>query len=215
MNQGKKQKVEEFYLKDILAFLMDSKKNILKSSLVCLIIGTIYYITLPKMYEASAIIKLLNAENETIEPLETLSEQIKLPNYFSKAALQVCNFGGNSGEFANSPDKFKTLINKKTNWLTVKTMAQSKNEASACLTGLIAEIKNDLTKKSNLLIEAKKIRLHKLNQKIQAIEEISNLSISTKEINKKVGGYLYYENINPFSSLGIEYSNLHLQKIKL
>ena len=49
---------DEISLIDVLLFLKASVGNIVKSTLVCVLAGSAYYFSIPKMYEASADIEM-------------------------------------------------------------------------------------------------------------------------------------------------------------
>ena len=88
MNQQEQLKDDdEISLIDILLFLKASGGNIVKSTLICLLAGGVYYFTVPKMYEATATIEMATVADQPVEAPAVLLEKMKLPLYFSPARL--------------------------------------------------------------------------------------------------------------------------------
>lgn len=92
MNQQEQLKVDddEISLIDILLFLKASGGNIVKSTLICLLSGGVYYFSVPKMYEASATIEMATVAGEPVKSPAVLLEKMKLPLYYSSIIHQTC-----------------------------------------------------------------------------------------------------------------------------
>lgn len=105
---------DEISLIEVLLFLKASGGNIVKSTLVCLLVGGTYYFSVPKMYEASAAIEMTKVAGEPVEAVAVLLEKMKLPLYFSNATLQACGLDGGGSTQVNFVKKIKTSINKTT-----------------------------------------------------------------------------------------------------
>ena len=113
MNQQEQLKDDdEISLIDILLFLKASGGNIVKSTLVCLLAGGVYYFSVPKMYEASASFEVAKVAGEPVENPAVLLEKMKLPLYFLPVTLQACGSDGGLGSQAKFVDKIKPSVNK-------------------------------------------------------------------------------------------------------
>ena len=133
---------DEISLIDILLFLKASGGNIVKSTLICLLSGGIYYFSVPKMYEASATIEMAVVAGEPVEGPAVLLEKMRLPLYFSPATLQACGSDGGLGSQAKFVDKIKPTLNNSAPMVSFVTQATSTQEAKACLSAAIAEVSN-------------------------------------------------------------------------
>jgi hypothetical protein len=80
--------------------------------LACLEAGGAYYLSVPKMYEASATIEMATVAGEPFETPAVFLEKMKLPTYFSPATLQVSGSDVGLNSQANFADKIKPSINK-------------------------------------------------------------------------------------------------------
>ena len=72
---------DEISLAGILLFLHASFSNVVKSFVVCLFAGGIYYFSTPNMYEASASIEMATVAGESGGTPALLFEKRKVPLY--------------------------------------------------------------------------------------------------------------------------------------
>ena len=173
MNQQEQLKDDdEISLIDILLFLKASGGNIVKSTLICLLSGGVYYFFVPKMYEASATIEMATVAGEPVESPAVLLEKMKLPLYFSPATLQACGSDGGLSSQAKFVDKIKPSINKSAPMVSFVTQAPSTQEAKACLSAAIAEVSNNQDAIAKPLLQQKKQKLQQLSEQLKLTEEI-------------------------------------------
>ncbi len=174
MNQQEQLQAEddEISLIDILLFLKASGGNIVKSTLICLLAGGVYYFSVPKMYEASATIEMARVAGEPVESPAVLLEKMKLPLYFSPATLQACGSDGGLSSQAKFVDKIKPSINKSAPMVSFVTQAPSTQEAKACLSAAIAEVSNNQDAIAKPLLQQKKQKLQQLSEQLKLTEEI-------------------------------------------
>ena len=173
MNQQEQLKDDdEISLIDILLFLKASGGNIVKSTLICLLSGGVYYFSVPKMYEASATIEVATVAGEPVESPAVLLEKMKLPLYFSPATLQACGSDGGLSSQAKFVDKIKPSINKSAPMVSFVTQAPSTQEAKACLSAAIAEVSNNQDAIAKPLLQQKKQKLQQLSEQLKLTEEI-------------------------------------------
>ena len=163
---------DEISLIDILLFLKASGGNIVKSTLICLLSGGVYYFFVPKMYEASATIEMATVAGEPVESPAVLLEKMKLPLYFSPATLQACGSDGGLSSQAKFVDKIKPSINKSAPMVSFVTQAPSTQEAKACLSAAIAEVSNNQDAIAKPLLQQKKQKLQQLSEQLKLTEEI-------------------------------------------
>jgi len=163
---------DDISLIDILLFLQASFSNVVKSSVVCLFAGGIYYFSVPKMFEASATIEMAKVAGELVETPAVLLEKMKLPMYFSPATLQACGTDGGLSSQAKFVDKIKPNINKSAPMVSFVTQAPSSQEAKACLDAAIADVSRRQDDIANPLIKQKKQKLNQLREQLKITEEI-------------------------------------------
>ena len=176
MNQQEQLKDDdEISLIDILLFLKASGGNIVKSTLICLLAGGVYYFSVPKMYEATATIEMATVAGEPVESPAVLLEKMKLPLYFSPATLQACGSDGGLSSQAKFVDKIKPSINNSAPMVSFVTQAPSTQEAKACLNAAIAEVANYQDAIAKPLLELKKQKLQELSKQLKLSEEITKL----------------------------------------
>jgi hypothetical protein len=167
---------------DILLFLKASGGNVVKSTLVCLLVGGVYYFYAPKMYEASAVFGMATVAGEMVETPAVLLEKMKVPLYFSPATLQVCGSDGGLISRANFVNKIKPSLNMTTQFITIVAQSPSKEEAKACLDSVIAEITSYHDAIAEPLLRLKKQKLQQLSERLKFIEESSKAFLAIKNI---------------------------------
>ena len=163
---------DEISLIDILLFLQASFSNVVKSLVVCLFAGGIYYFSIPKMYEASAAIEMATVAGEPVETPARLLEKMKLPLYFSPATLQACGSDGGLNSQAKFVDKIKPSINKSAPMVSFVTQAPSSQEAKACLDAAIADVSSQQDAIAIPLLDHKKQKLNQLGEQLKIAEEM-------------------------------------------
>jgi hypothetical protein len=184
MNQQEQLKDDdEISLIEILLFLKASGSNIVKSSLICLLSGGVYYFSVPKMYEASATIEMATVAGEPVETPTVLLEKMKLPLYFSPVTLQACGTYGELSSKAKFVDKIKPNVNKLVPILSFVTQAPSSQEAKACLNAVIADVSNKQAAIANPFIDQKKQKLNQLIEQLKIAEEIGK-SLTSPRIDR-------------------------------
>jgi hypothetical protein len=174
MNTQEPSKAEddEISLIDIILFLQASFSNIVKSLVVCLLAGGIYYFSIPKMYEASAAFEMATVAGEPVETPAALLEKMKLPLYFSPATLQACGTDSELNSRSKFVDKIKPNINKSAPMVSFVTEAPSSQEAKACLNAAIADVSSKQDAIVNPFIQMKKQKLNQLSEQLKTAEEI-------------------------------------------
>jgi len=171
---------DDVSLIDILLFLKASGGNIVKSTLVSLLAGGVYYFFVPKMYEALASIEMATFAGEPVETPVVLLEKMKLPLYFSPATLQACGSDGGFSSQAKFVDKIKPTINKSAPMVSFVTQAPSTQEAKACLNAVIAEVSNNQDAIAKTLLQQKKLKLQQLSEQLKLTEEIGKTITAPK-----------------------------------
>ena len=175
---------DEISLIDILLFLKASGRNVLISTIVCLLIGVAYYFAVPKIYEATATIQMAIVAGEVVETPAVLLEKIKLPLFFSSSALQACGSDGDLSSHTKFADKLKPAINKSAPLISLSAQARSTQEARACLDAVISEIQKSQNDLAKPVIEQKKQKLAQLSDQLKAAEEMAESFPITKANNK-------------------------------
>ena len=175
---------DEISLIDILLFLKASGGNIVKSTLICLLSGGIYYFSVPKMYEASATIEMARVAGEQVESPAVLLEKLKLPLYFSLATLQACGADGGLSSEAKFVDKIKPSINKSAPMVSFVSKAPSTQEAKACLSAAIADVSNNQDAIVKPLLQQKKQEIQQLSEQLKRLEEIKKIFFEPKGNNE-------------------------------
>jgi hypothetical protein len=171
---------DEISLIDILLFLKASGRNVLISTIGCLLVGVAYYFAVPKMYEATATIQMAIVAGEMVETPAILVEKIKLPLFFSSAALQACGSDGDLSSHTKFADKLKPAINKSAPLISLSAQARSTQEARACLDAVISEIQKSQNDLAKPVIEQKKQKLALLSDQLKAAEEMAKSFPTTK-----------------------------------
>jgi hypothetical protein len=198
---------------DVLLFLKASVGNIVKSTLVCVLAGSAYYFSIPKMYEASATFEMATVAGKPVESPVVLLEKMKLSLYFSPATLQACGLGYDPNSRANLVDKIKPTVNKSAPMVSFVTQALSTQEAKACLNSAIADVSNNQEAIAKPLILQKKQKLQQLSERVKFIEEIGKTSNLPKGLNNET--YAQFFALNSFLSTIVanatEISALRLQ----
>jgi LPS O-antigen subunit length determinant protein (WzzB/FepE family) len=227
MNQHEQLQAQDDYeisLIDIFLFLKASGGNIVKSTLVSLLAGGVYYFSVPKTYEASATIEMARVAGEPVESPVVLIEKMKLPLYFSPATLQACGSDSGLNSRAKFDDKFKPNINKSVPMVSFVTVAPSSQEAKACLNAAIADVSSKQDAIANPLIEMKKQKLNQLSEQLKTAEEIGK-SLTSPKIDRTLTDTqvtvnhllvtLRKLNINEINDLQSEISSLKFDLIEL
>jgi hypothetical protein len=176
---------DEISLIDILLFLQASFSNVVKSLVVCLFAGGIYYFSIPKMFEASATIEMAKVAGELIETPADLLEKMKLPLYFSPATLQACGTDSGLISQAKFVDKIKPTINKSAPMVTFVTQAPSSQEAKACLNAVIVDVSSNQDAIASPLLGRKKQKLNELSNILKIDEDIVN-NLSRYRFNNNI-----------------------------
>ena len=199
------QKIEddEISLIDILLFLKASVRNVITSSIVCLLIGSAYYFAMPKMYEATATIQMAIVAGEVVETPAVLLEKIKLPLFFSATALQACGSDGDLSSHTKFADKLKPAINKSAPLISLSAQARSTQEARACLGAVISEIQKSQNDLAKPVLEQKKQKLAQLSDQLKAAEEMAKSFPTTKANNNATDAQFSARTLVMSSNLGI------------
>lgn len=199
--QSQQQIEDEISLIDILLFLKASGRNVLISAIVCLLIGVAYYFAVPKMYEAKATIQMAMVAGEGVETPEVLLEKIKLPLFFSSAALQACGSDDEPSSHSKFADKLKPAINKSASLVTLFAQARSAQEARACLDAVISEIQKSQNDLAKPMLDQKKQILAELRNNLKVAEEIPKSFQMTKANNKTMNAKVTADNLVGFPNL--------------
>jgi hypothetical protein len=179
--QSKQIEDDEISLIDILLFFKASGRNVLTSTIVCLLIGSAYYFATPKMYEATATIQMAIVAGESIETPAVLLEKIKLPLFFSATALQVCGLDGDISSHTKFADKLKPTLNKSAPLISLSAQARSTQEARICLDAVISEIQKSQNELAKPVIEQKKQTIAHLKDQLKLGEEMTKSFPTTKD----------------------------------
>ena len=198
--QSQQQIDDEISLIDILLFLKASGRNVLISTIGCLLVGVAYYFAVPKMYEATASIQMAKVAGEVVETPAVLLEKIKLPLFFSSTALQACGSDGDLSAHSKFADKFKPAINKSAQFISLSAQARSTQEARACLDAVISEIQKSQNDLAKSVIEQKKLKLAQLSDQLKAAEEMAKSFPTTKANNNATDAHFFSLNNMVMSS---------------
>ncbi len=174
---------DEISLIDILLFLKASVRNVITSSIVCLLIGSAYYFAMPKMYEATATIQMAIVAGEAVETPAVLLEKIKLPLFFSATALQACGSDGDLSSHTKFADKLKPTLNKSAPLISLSAQARSTQEARICLDAVISEIQKSQNELAKPVIEQKKQKIAQLSNQLKLAEDMAKSFPTTKYNN--------------------------------
>lgn len=204
---------DEISLMDVLLFLKASVGNIVKSTLVCLLAGSAYYFSFPKMYEASATFEMATVAGKPVESPAVLIEKMKLPLYFSPATLQACGLDNDPNSQTKLVDKIKPTVNKSAPMVLFVTQALSTQEAKACLSAAIAEVSNNQEAIAKPLILQKKQKLQQLSERVKFMEEIGKTYLVPKGNNNETNAQFSARNSITYAIVAIapEISALRLQ----
>jgi hypothetical protein len=176
---------DEISLIEIMLFLKASGRNVLISTIVCVLVGFAYYSSVPKMYEATATIQVAFVAGEAVEAPAVLIEKIKLPLFFSPTALQACGSDVDFNLQNQFADKIKPAANKFAPLISLSAQARRSQEARACLDAVISEIKKYQSDLANPVIEQKKARLNQLRVQLKLAEDLAK-SFTTNKGNSNV-----------------------------
>jgi hypothetical protein len=199
-NQTQDKKEDEISLIDILLFLKASGLNVLLSSVVCLMVGIAYYLTVPKMYEASAAIQMATVGGELVESPAVLFEKIKLPLFFSSSTLQACGSDGGPNSYLKFADKLKATVNKSAPIILLSLQTLSAQESRACLEAVVSEIQKSQNQLIRPLIEQKIYKVNQLSDQLKLVETISK-SISVTSLNSNTSELKSYASIAVISEM--------------
>lgn len=161
--------------------------NIVKSTLICLLVGASNYFSEPNIFEATATIEMATIARQSVEQPDVFMEKIKLPLYFSSEVLQACGRDSELSSSGKFVDTIKPFLNKSAQYVTFSTQAQSAKEAKACLNLVIAEITSNQDAIAKNVIEIKKQKLNLLNDQIKLAEENLKIIKTQFGINKQLG----------------------------
>ena len=204
----------EISLINIAKLLKTSSPLILKSTLICLLLGIAHYFTVPKMYAASASIEMATVAGNPVEAPSFLLEKIKLPQYFSPKTLEFCGVENGLNSQDKFVDKIKTSvsINKSAPFVNFVIQARSTYEAKECLNALIAEVARSQDTVYQRSLQHKKQKLHLLREQQKLTEEIGKKfpTLSSKKVYDFQFSALTTYNIFG-SNIAIEANNLRSQ----
>ena len=203
---------DEISLIDILLFLKASGRNVLISTIVCLLIGVAYYFAVPKIYEATATIQMAIVAGEVVETPAVLLEKIKLPLFFSSSALQACGSDGDLSSHTKFADKLKPAINKSAPLVSLSAQARSTQEARACLDAVISEIQKSQNDLAKPVLQQKKQKLTQLSDQLKAAEEMAKSFPTTKANNNATDAQFSARTLVMSSNLAIASEMSDLRK---
>jgi Chain length determinant protein len=176
------QEEAEISLIDILLFLKASTRNVLISTATCLLLGALYYFSVPNMYEATATIQVASVAGELVEPPAVLLEKIKLPMFFSPATIQACGFNVGLNSQRNFSELLKPTLNKSTPLISFAMQARSSTEARFCLDVVIGEIQKSQNELVRPLIDLKKEKIAILTDQLKFIENVAKSTPKDKAL---------------------------------
>ena len=174
------QNEDEISLTDTLFFLKANTNNVVVTTSICLLLGALYYFSVPNMYEATASIQIGTIAGELIEAPATLQEKIKLPLFFSPAAVQTCEFDSELSSNSKFADKIKPTLNKSAQLISFTTQASSSKVALACLDIVISEIQKSHNEITKPLIEHKKQKLAQLGDQLKFANDVAKSILPIK-----------------------------------
>lgn len=176
------QEEAEIILIDILLFLKASTRNVLTSTATCLLLGALYYFSVPNMYEATATIQMATVGGELIETPAVLLEKIKSPQFFSPATLQACGAKGDLSSQSKFADTLNPTLNKLAPLITITSKTLSSNQSRECLDAVIGDIQKSQNELARPLIEQKKEELTHLRDLLKFAEDIVKSALAAKAI---------------------------------
>lgn len=181
----------EISLIDIYLFLKASGRNVFISTIVCLLVGVAYHLAVPNMYQATATFQVAIVAGVVVETPAVLLEKIKLPLFFSSAALQACGSDGDLSSHTKFADKLKPTLNKSAPIISISAQSHSTQEARGCLDAVISEIQKYQNDLADPVIQQKKQNLSQLIDQLK-LTEYMDKSFKTIESNNNVTDNAHY-----------------------
>ncbi len=160
----------EFSLIYALLFLRSGARNVIISTLVCVLAGVAYYYGGARIYEASVTIQLNSNSREMIDA-SILLEKIKLTQYFSEMTIKACD-SNTEPNYGLMPRVIKFERNKHAPLIKITKQAATAEMAVSCLNLVTLEIIKEQEKniyKLPLLNPEELIALKKLIKKANKI----------------------------------------------
>jgi len=152
---------------EIVLFIQSSINSIVKSIVVCFVMGAIFYFYLPSSYEAKATLQMAQVANNSVETPTLLLEKIKLPLFFQSTVGKACGADGKFDSFLRIADKIKPEVNKVAPFISFTVKAKTTQEAQECLNAVVADIKLKQEELARPILETKKneLKIYKKNLK--------------------------------------------------
>jgi hypothetical protein len=193
---------------DILIFVKASGKNIVKYTIICLIVGVIYYFSVPTLYLASVRIELAKIDGNYPDNASNVIEKMKLPHYFSTTTLKACDSDGDLESHAKFFERIKPSKSKFSETVNFATKAQSPQLAKDCLNAVIDEV----TRKQNPILESvlvlRKKKIQELSEQLEITENFINTFPAPKGENNPRTSSFYHHVSHQIHTLKQQISDL-------
>jgi len=164
----------------LVNFTKSSFSNILKCTVVSLLLGAVYYLNTPRLYEAYVTIKPAMVGGVAVESPEVIIEKINLRLYAQNNKMK-CN-------------KYKYTNHKELESLTIISQEESVQKAKTCLEAQLNEISNEQNELAEILIEEKKQIKQMLTEELNEVNQYTNLILEILKKSKEKEIILNYVN---------------------
>jgi hypothetical protein len=158
---------------DIIQFLIQQRIWITSCTGLALLIAGSYLMFKPNVFEASATIQMAMVSDEAIEKASELNEKIKLPLYFSASTLQNCTNDGKPSLNGSLADLLKTKAIANTPFLNISLRMSSAEQATSCMTSILADIQSHQAVLAAPVIEKKKTLQESLRAQLTLADELA------------------------------------------
>jgi len=145
-----------------------SFSNIVKCTVFSLLLGALYYLNTPNLYEAYVTIKPAMVGGVSVESTKVIIEKMNLRLYSQKYNMKCNNYKYTEHEELDS--------------LTIISQEESVQKAKTCLEAQLNEISNEQNKLAELLIEEKKQTKQMLTEELNEVTQHTKIIL---EILKK------------------------------
>lgn len=173
----------EISLLDCLLFLRKEGKKIVLFSVLGLALGFVFYLTFPKTYQSTLLVRLgeygPTAPNQLkgalIEEPNDFLEKMKLSSAYSPLVLEACALGENPEKIHN---KIKVSHKKDSPVMEVLVKGKSREATKKCASAFFTHIKEEQEKISTPFLKEAKAKMEKRKA---TLAQVRNEILSTQE----------------------------------
>jgi capsular polysaccharide biosynthesis protein len=169
---------DEFSLKDIIDFLVESWKAILVTGVLGVLVAGTYIVVTPNKYEATAQIEMAKINNNNnnnsssllgsnIEDPNLLIARMKSPSNYDQASIVACGFEGEKQAAERLAKMIKVGLSKGTQMVELKATGLSQEQAMQCAQSVFNNIKQSQKMIAEPIIEESKAKLARYAARLQ------------------------------------------------